>query len=554
MQEIWLLGTLLAGGLGLCGGLAWGWGWGWRAGSLGKAGGSASARCNFAASVGLYLDWSARLALGWGVLGAGAWLLADRQPGSVDGAAVPPEWRLAVGGWTLLAFDGLAWVLAGLVAFLGWMVIRYSRNYLGGDPRQTAYWGWLTATIVAVVGMVATGNLLLLLSLWTLASLTLHQLLLFHGDRQLARRAAGTKFTLSRLADLCLFSGGGLLCWRSGTWELQGLQVWLGQMSAADAAWLSTACVLLVLGGSIRSAQVPFHFWLPLTLETPTPVSALMHAGIVNAGGFMAIRLSFLLVESSWAMQLLALFGSATALLAGTVMLTQSSIKSMLAWSTIAQMGFMMLQCGCGAFSAALLHLIAHSLYKSHAFLNSGSVLAESALLEPRLFSGRPLSRWHVALCLLFAGGLVIVGFLVADISLWQKPGGVLLSGALCCGIAHWLQSLARLPSAMIRSPIVWARGLLIAVGLVAVYVGGLQGCNWLLQPPLSQPAGLAAPSFALLLWGLVFAVMIGLRGDWASLSHYPALEAWRIHASQGFYLESAARRWFGGVAPSLLR
>ncbi len=141
-------------------------------------------------------------------------------------------------------------------------------------------------------------------------------------------------------------------------------------------SWIGT---LFVIGAMTKSAQIPFHSWLPDTMETPTPVSALMHAGIINAGGFLIIRLSPLVSQSHVALDLLAIVGAATAILGAVVMLTQTSIKRTLAYSTIAQMGFMMLQCGLGAFSAALLHIIAHSLYKAHAFLSSGSVLESAA-------------------------------------------------------------------------------------------------------------------------------------------------------------------------------
>lgn len=547
MRDWWLSGTLWTGCAWLVAGVTLGLIAGRtthrRGGSL--AGGAAC---------GSILEKLLLLTLGWGACGAALWMFADRFSGSVGGNLPPAPWESQVAGWTLLAYDGLAWVLTLLVSFLGWIVVRYSRNYLAGDVRQVGYWGWLATTLAAVLGMVAADNLLVLLLLWTLASLTLHQLLLFHGKRPLAQRAAGTKFTFSRLADLCLYGGGALLFWRAGTWELSGLQAWVVEFGRADSVWLGAACLLLALGAAIRSAQVPFHFWLPLTLETPTPVSALMHAGIVNAGGFMAIRLSFLLVETPWALNLLALLGLLTALLAGAVMLTQTSVKSMLAWSTVAQMGFMMLQCGCGAFSAALLHLVAHSLYKAHAFLGSGSVLVESASLDGRLFANRPLTRMNVALSLLLATGLVGAGCWIAGVSLWNKPGGVLLAGALSCAVAHWIQGLLRLPQSMVSRPLVWVRGWAIACGLVAIYLFGWQVFSWLLQPPAFQPVGLAAPQVAVVLWGLVFAVMIGLRGDWGRLARFPALEAWRVHASQGFYLESAVRRWLGGVAPSLLR
>ena len=143
----------------------------------------------------------------------------------------------------------------------------------------------------------------------------------------------------------------------------------------SELTWL---CLSLVCGAMLKSAQFPFHSWLPDTMETPTPVSALMHAGIINAGGFLIVRLSPLVTLSPLSLHILAVVGAFTAIFASLVMMTQASVKRMLAFSTIAQMGFMMLQCGVGAFSIAVLHIVAHSLYKAHAFLSSGSVVSIS--------------------------------------------------------------------------------------------------------------------------------------------------------------------------------
>jgi len=135
---------------------------------------------------------------------------------------------------------------------------------------------------------------------------------------------------------------------------------------------LTAICLLLVGVAMLKSAQFPFHSWLPDTMETQTPLSALMHAGIINAGGFLIVRLSPVVSLSPVALNTLAIVGAFTAIFASLVMMTQASIKRMLALSTIAQMGFMMLQCGLGAFSIAVLHIVAHSLYKAHAFFIVG--------------------------------------------------------------------------------------------------------------------------------------------------------------------------------------
>jgi len=199
-----------------------------------------------------------------------------------------------------------------------------------------------------------------------------------------------------------------------------------------------------------------------------------MHAGIVNAGGYVLIRLSPLLAEASWALMSLAMLGAFTAVFGALVMLTQTSIKRSLAWSTIAQMGFMMLQCGLGAFSAAMLHLIAHSLYKAHAFLNSGDVLNQASAmkatrspgaslspvpaLSPSLpLSGNPAGRsagagssssgtaatefpprslgWTaMATVSIYAGVCALTGLDPA-----AKSGGFLLGFLLCLGLTRWV-------------------------------------------------------------------------------------------------------------------
>jgi len=540
MQSIWV-GLALAVVIGL---ILVGWGMGavW---SRRRE----DAAVRFAKWSGRALEACLLLHLASLLCGFGFWLAGD--PESV--ALSSTNWQFSAGGWTILAFDGTAWLMSLLVTFVGWNVCRFSRQYLAGDARQAAYWGWLAATIGSVLLMVAAGNLFVLLVAWTAVSLFLHQLLLYHRERPLARRAAATKFTFSRLADIALYAAAALLFWRSGTLELDLLREWLDACGSGEGLWISLSCLLLVFGAAIRSAQVPFHFWLPLTLDTPTPVSALMHAGIVNAGGFVAIRLSFLLVESPLAMNVLALLGLTTAVLAGLVMLTQPSIKASLAWSTVAQMGFMLFQCGLGAFSAAMLHIIAHSLYKAHAFLSSGSVIAERAGLEPDT-TRNELNRPIVIGILFFATGLIALNTYLLGVNLWMKPGGMLLGSILSLGMATWLIRLAENAVSIPGGLKVWLRGGVSALLFVASYFLAWRTLDGLIQPSEMELIGLANPWLGVVVWTLIASWLVGNRGVWGRLVESPQWEAWRIHASQGFYLDSLVRRSFGNVAPSLQR
>jgi NAD(P)H-quinone oxidoreductase subunit 5 len=270
-------------------------------------------------------------------------------------------------------YDGVSSLMLALVSFVGWVICRYSIRYLDGEPAQGQYFRWTGFTIGAVSLLVLSGNLLMFLGCWVMTSLGLHHLLLHYGHRPGAQRAAWTKFTVSRLGEAAVLAAIVLIYGHFGTVEFSELFRAIGSESGEFPAAVQIAGLLLVVGAVTKSAQFPFHTWMPLTMETPTPVSALMHAGIVNAGGYLIIRTSPIVSIAPWALSILAIFGAATACFAAAVMLTQTSVKKSLAYSTIGQMGFMMLQCGLGAFSAAMLHILAHSLYKAHAFLSSGN-------------------------------------------------------------------------------------------------------------------------------------------------------------------------------------
>lgn len=282
---------------------------------------------------------------------------------------------------TSLRSDAAGSIVLLLVTFIGWVIVRYSRTYLAGEPRQETYVRALLGTLAAVSVVVLTNNLAVLALAWLSTSLALHRLLTFYCDRPQAIIAAHKKFLASRLGDVCLVAAIALVGGTVGSLDID-VAIARGHALPEVPPSLRAAAVLFAASALLKCAQLPIHGWLIQVMEAPTPVSALLHAGIVNLGGFLLIRIGTLVTDVSLAQNLLVVVGSVTAVVAALVMTTRISIKVMLAWSTCAQMGFMLMQCGLGAHGLALLHLVAHSLYKAHAFLSAGGAVEQARLRQ----------------------------------------------------------------------------------------------------------------------------------------------------------------------------
>jgi NAD(P)H-quinone oxidoreductase subunit 5 len=270
----------------------------------------------------------------------------------------------------------IMWVLVGVISFV---IVAFSKRYLDGEARQQYFLKWLVITISAVQLVVISSNLAMFLFAWLAVSLSLHRLLTFYSNRPAAMLCAQQKFVVSRVGDLCVLVALVLIARALGTLEFQALPEATSALALrGEGQQLSIAAILVAIGVVAKSAQLPFHAWLPQSLETPTPVSALMHAGIINAGGFLIIRLSSMFSNAHEASALLAIVGGLSALYGMSVMVTQTTIKKRLAYSTIGQMGFMIMQCGLGLYALALLHIVAHGFYKAYAFLRAGSAMDQA--------------------------------------------------------------------------------------------------------------------------------------------------------------------------------
>ncbi len=272
-----------------------------------------------------------------------------------------------------IRLDAISITMLTMIALLAFIVLKFSNNYMDGDDRQGSFTGRLAATIASVQLLVISGNLGLLFVAWVFTSISLHRLLLFYPERPGAIIAARKKFILARIGDASLLVAIALLYNQFGSGNLEVIFNELKTNVYSINVEIAAFC--LVLAALFKSAQFPTHGWLIEVMETPTPVSALLHAGLLNAGPYLIVRMAFVMDASIYAPLLLIAVGGFTALFASVVFLTQSSIKTALGYSSVAHMGFSLMVCGLGVYPAAMLHLVAHSFYKAHAFLSTGSVI-----------------------------------------------------------------------------------------------------------------------------------------------------------------------------------
>ncbi len=440
--------------------------------------------------------------------------------------------RIAIGPVALsVRLDALTVVMLLLVNAIGMIILRFSRRYLDGEATQSRYFRAFLATLAAVSFLVVSNNLGMLALSWTASSITLHQLLQFYGDRSQAVIAAHKKFLMARVADVGIFGAVVLLWSATGTLEIDTLVQRAAEWQVVPVP-VQLAGVLLSAGVIVRSAQLPFHGWLIQVMEAPTPVSALLHAGIVNIGGFVMIRLGGLMGHLGVAQMLLVVVGTTTAVLAGLVMTTRVSVKVSLAWSTCAQMGFMLLECGLGAYSLALLHLVAHSLYKAHAFLSSGRTVEfqvrRSATVREKL-SGR---SW-----LLGAGaGLLLMAAASAAFS-------VRLSGEPTLIALGLILTLAMAP-VLARAIAAHDRSTIRLLGAVVAIVGSYTVAHWASALVVTSVRGaatvelvtIAFVAVAFLALFVLQAIILAMPTGRIARALYPACFA-------GFYLDELFTR-----------
>ncbi len=306
--------------------------------------------------------------------------------------ALPPDARyyqpsltfdwISVAGFTVpmgLLLDPLSSVMILVVSGIGSLIHVYSVGYMGHDPERVRYFSYLNLFLFFMLLLVLGGSLPLMFVGWEGVGLCSYLLIGFWFKKESASAAGMKAFVVNRVGDAGLILGMILAFSALGSVDL--LELRLGAEGLAPEAFgafgpVTWVCLLLFVGACGKSAQIPLHVWLPDAMEGPTPVSALIHAAtMVTAGVYLVSRLSPLFALSETALAVVAVVGTATALMAATIALVQTDIKKVLAYSTVSQLGYMFLACGVGAFWVAIFHLFTHAFFKALLFLGSGSVI-----------------------------------------------------------------------------------------------------------------------------------------------------------------------------------
>ena len=385
--------------------------------------------------------------------------------------------------------DALGAVMLALVTTIALLVMVYSDGYMAHDKGYVRFFTYLALFSSSMLGLVISPNLLEIYVFWELVGMCSYLLVGFWYDRDAAANAAQKAFVVNRVGDFGLLLGILGLFWATGSFGFEEIGTRLqgavanGSLSTGVAVLL---CLLVFMGPMAKSAQFPLHVWLPDAMEGPTPISALIHAAtMVAAGVFLVARLQPVYSPFPAVQAVIAVIGTITLLLGASIALTQQDLKKGLAYSTVSQLGYMMLAMGCGAPVAGMFHLVTHAFFKAMLFLGSGSVIhamEEVVGHEPvlaqdmRLMGG--LRRYMPITATTFLIGCVAIAGIPPLAGFWSKD--------------------EILGQAFHHFPILWAAGFLTA-GMTAFYMfrlyfltfeGSFRGNDKGLQAQLLAAAG----------------------------------------------------------------
>lgn len=275
-----------------------------------------------------------------------------------------------------IKIDNLTAIMLIVVNLISFLVHLFSLEYMKGDIRYTRYFAYLGIFTFSMLGIVLTHNILMMYIFWELVGLSSYLLIGFWFEKKSAADAGKKAFLVNRVGDLGMFIGILILFTTYGTFTFDTIfeQISQGVLPFGTTAGLTAAGILVFMGAVGKSAQFPLHVWLPDAMEGPTPVSALIHAATMVAAGVYLVARIFVMLTAD-ALLVIAIIGAVTSFIAATIAITQNDIKRVLAYSTVSQLGYMVMAVGVGAYTYAFFHLVTHAFFKACLFLGSGSVI-----------------------------------------------------------------------------------------------------------------------------------------------------------------------------------
>jgi NADH-quinone oxidoreductase subunit L len=274
-----------------------------------------------------------------------------------------------------IVIDNLTAIMLAMVSLISFLVHLYSTGYMDGDPKYGRFFAYLGIFTFSMIGIVLSDNLFSIYMFWELVGLSSYLLIGFYYYKDSAADAQKKAFLTNRVGDIGMWLGILILYSQFHTFGYKEIfeHIQNGDFHMSQA-WLTAAGVLLFMGCVGKSAQFPLHVWLPDAMEGPTPVSALIHAATMVAAGVYFVARIFVILTPE-ALHAVAFIGAFTAFMAATIAITQHDIKRVLAYSTVSQLGYMVLGLGVGSYSAALFHLLTHAFFKACLFLGSGAII-----------------------------------------------------------------------------------------------------------------------------------------------------------------------------------
>ena len=369
--------------------------------------------------------------------------------------------------------DNLTVIMLLLINFISLIIHRYSTTYMATDITQGRFMAQLSLLTAAVSFLVMSGNLITAFIGWQFVGVTLYMLLNHYHYDQNANKAAKKNFILNRIGDICFLIAIVLYYRHLGQSDFNVIPQNINNVTVSFLHYpiaLNTLVVILIfIAVMTKSAQFPFHIWLPDTMQAPTPVSAIMHAGVINSGGFLLARISHITVTTPFASDVIFTVGITTVVMASFFLLTQSDTKRQLAYSTMGQMGFMIVQCGIGVYTAAIFHLIAHGFYKASLFLAAGNNIG--------VHKTRPVGELRSGvISLIFTGLLLAIFLFYLDLSKSLTTADIVTSIFVAITMSQLFKSVLQLKCSLALRLVMLTLTLLVMVIYYCLvhFVGGI--------------------------------------------------------------------------------